>query len=128
MSQVGRVLIVEDDRLLALVLHDALSFAGYAVVGAARRGDEAVGLALAERPDLIVMDVNLADGTDGISAAATILERTGIRCLLATARTDAATRRRATASQPLGWLAKPYDETRLLDAVADALDRCRRPA
>ena len=125
MLEAARVLIVEDDRLLALVLQESLSVAGYAVVGAASRGDEAVGLALAERPDLVVMDVNLADGTDGINAAATILERTGIRCLLATARTDAATRRRAMASQPLGWLAKPYDEADLLQAVAGALDRRR---
>ena len=60
----------------------------------------------------------------GIAAAAEILERTGIRCLMATALTDNRTRARAALAQPLGWLAKPYDQHDMVQAVAQAL-RCK---
>ncbi|MBV8188588.1 MAG: response regulator [Alphaproteobacteria bacterium] len=119
----GRVLIVEDEVLLCMVLEDALSFEGYAVVGVARSAAEAVELAVAQEPDLVLMDVHLLGGVDGIVAAAQILERTGIRCLMATAYTDEDTRRRAAPVRPLGWLAKPYDQEGMLDAVARALEQ-----
>ena len=119
----GRVLIVEDESLLCMVLEDALIDAGYTVVGLARTAREAVALAAEHEPDLVLMDINLAGAVDGIAAAAQILERTGIRCLMATAQTDEATRRRAAAVRPLGWLAKPYDEDDMLRAVALALEQ-----
>jgi DNA-binding NarL/FixJ family response regulator len=119
----GRVLIVEDESLLCMVLEDALSYEGYAVVGVARTAREAVDLAVAHAPDVVLMDINLMDSVDGIAAAAQILERTGIRCLMATAHTDEATRRRAAPVQPLGWLAKPYDEQDMLHAVAAAFEQ-----
>jgi DNA-binding NarL/FixJ family response regulator len=119
----GRVLVVEDDVLLAMVLQDALSFEGYAVVGMARTAREAIALAVEHAPDMVLMDINLLGAVDGIAAAAQILERTGIRCLMATAHTDEETRRRAARVQPLGWLAKPYDEQDMLHAVARALER-----
>jgi CheY-like chemotaxis protein len=119
----GRVLIVEDEILLCMVLEDALSYEGYAVVGVARSAAEAVELAVTHEPDLVVMDIHLLGGVDGIAAAAQILERTGIRCLMATAYTDEETRRRAAPVRPLGWLAKPYDQEGMLDAVARALER-----
>ena len=54
-----------------------------------------------------------------------ILERTGIRRLMATAFTDDSTRQRAAPVQPLGWLAKPYDHQDMVRALADARDRSR---
>jgi DNA-binding NarL/FixJ family response regulator len=117
----GRVLIVEDDILLGMVLQDALGFEGYTVVGVARTAREAIALAVEHEPDVVLMDINLLGAVDGIAAAAQILERTGIRCLMATAHTDEETRRRAAPVQPLGWLAKPYDEQDMLHAVARAL-------
>ena len=122
----GRVLIVEDETILCMVLEDALMYEGYAVVGVARTAREAVDLAVEHGPDLVLMDINLLGCVDGIAAAAQILERTGIRCLMATAHTDEATRRRAAPVRPLGWLAKPYDEKDLLHAVAAALEQGAR--
>jgi DNA-binding NarL/FixJ family response regulator len=121
------VLIVEDEVLLCMVLEDALSYEGYAVVGVARSAVEAVELAVAHEPDLVLMDIHLLGSVDGITAAAQILERTGIRCLMATAHTDEATRRRAAPVRPLGWLAKPYDQEGMLRAVARALDHSDEP-
>jgi DNA-binding NarL/FixJ family response regulator len=122
----GRVLIVEDEILLCMVLEDALSYEGYAVVGVARTAREAVELAVAHGPDVVLMDINLLGSVDGITAAEQILERTGIRCLMATAHTDEATRRRAAPLHPLGWLAKPYDQEDMLNAVAAAFEQGRR--
>jgi len=119
----ARVLIVEDESLLCMVLEDALSYEGYAVVGVARTAREAVELAVEHGPDLVLMDINLLGAVDGIAAAEQILERTGIRCLMATALTDENTRRRAAPVRPLGWLAKPYDQDDMLLAVARALEQ-----
>jgi DNA-binding NarL/FixJ family response regulator len=114
---------VEDDVLLSTVVEDALTHEGYAVVGTARSAEEAISMAVAHRPDLVLMDVRLLGTSDGIAAAGEILERTGIRCLIATGQTDAGTKERATSVQPLGWLPKPYGDREMVQAVADALHR-----
>jgi two-component system, response regulator PdtaR len=119
----GRVLIVEDDVLLSTVVEDALTYQGYAVVGTARSAEEAISMAVTHGPDLVLMDVRLLGNSDGIAAAEEILERTGIRCLIATGQTDARTKERAALVQPLGWLPKPYGDQEMVQAVADALRR-----
>ena len=117
----GRVLIVEDDVPLSTVVEDTLTYEGYAVVGTARSADEAISMAVDHGPDLVLMDVKLLDNSDGIAAAGEILERTGIRCLMATGQTDAKTKARAALVQPLGWLPKPYGNEEMVQAVADAM-------
>ena len=121
----GRVLIVEDDVPLSTVVEDTLTYEGYAVVGTARSAEEAISMAVDHGPDLVLMDVKLLDNSDGIAAAGEILERTGIRCLMATGQTDAKTKARAALVQPLGWLPKPYGNEEMVQAVADAM-RCNR--
>jgi two-component system, response regulator PdtaR len=121
----GRVLIVEDDVPLSTVVEDTLTYEGYAVVGTARSAEEAISMAVDHGPDLVLMDVKLLDNSDGIAAAGQILERTGIRCLMATGQTDAKTKARAAVVQPLGWLPKPYGNEEMVQAVADAM-RCNR--
>src|SRR6266849_98016 len=79
----GRVLIVEDDIPLSTVVEDTLTYEGYAVVGTARSAEEAISMAVARGPALVLMDVRLLGNSDGIAAAEEILERTGIRCLMA---------------------------------------------
>jgi DNA-binding response OmpR family regulator len=121
----GRVLIVEDDVPLSTVVEDTLTYEGYAVVGTARSAEEAISMAVDHGPDLVLMDVKLLDNSDGIAAAGEILERTGIRCLMATGQDDATTKARAALVQPLGWLPKPYGNEEMVQAVADAM-RCNR--
>ena len=96
----GRVLIVEDDVPLSTVVEDALTDEGYAVVGTARSAEEAISMAVDHAPDLVLMDVKLLDNSAGIAAAGQILERTGIRCLMATGQIDAKTKERAAMVQP----------------------------
>jgi len=119
----GRVLVVEDDVPLSTVVEDVLTYEGYAVVGTARSAEEAISMAVAHGPDLVLMDIRLLGDSDGIAAAGQILKRTGIRCLMATGQTDAKTKERAAMVQPLGWLPKPYGNQEMVQAVADALRR-----
>ena len=121
----GRVLIVEDDVPLSTVIEETLTYEGYAVVGTARSAEQAISMAVDHGPDLVLMDVKLLDNSDGIAAAGEILERTGIRCLMATGQTDAKTKARAAMVQPLGWLPKPYGNEEMVQAVANAM-RCNR--
>ena len=117
----ARVLVAEDDFLIAMQTEDALSAAGLQVVGTAVSAEEAIAMATQERPVLVVMDIRLAGRNDGIDAARELFQQLKIRCIFATANDDVHNRERARPYAPLGWLAKPYTMTSLLAAVADAL-------
>ncbi|WP_439532538.1 response regulator [Polymorphobacter sp.] len=115
-----RILIVEDEYFVALTMEDALTDAGYEVIGVEVSGEEAVVRVQAERPDLILMDIRLAGTMDGIDAALQ-LRPIGSRVLFSSAHSDGATRARGQEAQPVGWLTKPFTTTSLLAAVARAL-------
>ena len=119
----ARVLVVEDDFLIAMQTEAALRDAGFHVIGPAATAEEAVALATQERPFLAVMDIRLASKRDGIDAARELFQELDIRCIFATAHDDAGTRKRAEPYAPLGWLAKPYTMASLVALVADALSR-----
>jgi CheY-like chemotaxis protein len=118
-----QVLIVEDDYLIAALAEETLSAAGYVLLTTATTAAEAIRTAVSEKPDIILMDIRLAGARDGIFAAGQILDQTGIRCIFTTAHTDAATRDRAAATRPLGWLPKPYHQSDLVRAIEDAVNR-----
>jgi len=115
------VLVVEDDHIVSMDIEHTLTEAGFAVVGIAASAAQALALARAERPDLALMDIRLLGQRDGIDAAMDIFNETGIRCIFATAHCDAATRDRAQAAQPLGWLSKPFAAVVLVQTVRVAL-------
>lgn len=117
----GRILVVEDKYLLALLAEQELASAGYEVLGPVGTQEEAVRLAVQEQPDLVLMDVRLANG-DGIAAATEILARTGVRCVFVTAETD---RSAASRARPLGWINKPYAPSELLAAISTAISHSR---
>ncbi|MDE5456294.1 response regulator [Bradyrhizobium sp. CSA112] len=116
-----RVLVVEDDFLIAMQTEVALTAAGFEVVGPAATAEQAVALAREAQPTLAVMDIRLASNRDGIDAARQLYQDFAIRCIFATAHDDAHTRGRAEPYAPLGWLPKPYTMTSLVAVVADAL-------
>ena len=117
----ARILIVEDDFLVAEDIEAALRDEGFHVVGVANSAGRAIELAAASNPALILMDIRLAGGSDGIDAAIQIYRDHGIRCLFASAHSDAHARRRAELAQPLGWLQKPYTIAQVVDSVRRAL-------
>ncbi len=121
LPRAARVLIVEDEFLVALTAEDALRDAGLEVVGVAATFEEAVALAGRLLPDLALMDIRLASARDGVEAAAELRLRFGIASLFTSANHDAATMRRAAPAQPAGWLPKPYTPEALVKATRAAL-------
>jgi CheY-like chemotaxis protein len=123
-----RVLVVEDETLIALDLEDRLAHLGYDVCGFARSGPEAVAAADRLRPDLVLMDIRLAHGTDGVEAAAEIRKRFGIGAIYLTAHNDEATFRRARSTDPHGFVIKPFSVGDLSITLREAVRRLRHPS
>lgn len=103
-----RVLIVEDEAVTALDLSRELAGLGYDVCGVVDTSAEAVRLALETRPDVVLMDVRLADGGDGIDTAREIARGHDTAVVFLTAHSDEATLERALDVSPFGFLIKPF--------------------
>jgi PAS domain S-box-containing protein len=111
------ILIVEDERITARGLQKRLRGMGYAVAGLAATGEEAVRKAAELRPDLVLMDIRLGGGMDGVEAASVIRGRHDFPIVYLTAHSDATTLRRAKVSEPFGYVLKPYGDRDLQTAV-----------
>lgn len=119
-SESPRILIVEDEALVASYLETVLKGLGYAVVGAVDSGERAVAKAQAEQPDLVLMDIRLRGEMDGILAAEKIHAALGIPCVYLTAFSDEATVARVKAG-PFPYLLKPIARSELNAAIRSAL-------
>jgi response regulator NasT len=117
-----RLLIAEDNDLLALTLEEQLKGLGYDVVGIARTGTEAVQLAARLKPDLILMDIRMPE-MDGTEAAARIRDQNPLPIIMLTAYYDNETVRKADAAGVMNYLVKPVSEAQLTPAIRIALDR-----
>lgn len=116
-----RILVVEDEALVAMATSQLLEDAGYEVVGMAADSRQAMRLADEERPDLVLMDIRLRGGDDGVDTAAQIRQRYGLRILYVSAHGDSATLARAAKTDPAGFVGKPHTTDELLNAVGRAL-------
>jgi light-regulated signal transduction histidine kinase (bacteriophytochrome) len=119
----ARILVVEDERILALDLAETLDELGYTVVGVASRGEEAIELAGRLDPQLIVMDVRLAGEIDGITAAETIRDEHDVPVVFLTAHADDDTLHRATSSDASAYLVKPFKPPDLRCVIEIALHK-----
>lgn len=119
------VLIVEDELIFALDLKQTLTSLGYRVVGVASNQRDAVRLALEQRPDLVLMDINLEAGGDGIAAAHEINCTIDVPVVFLTAYADNDILRRAAKVAPYGYLVKPVQQRELHAVVQMALARFR---
>lgn len=119
---VTRILIAEDNDLVALTLEDQLKRLGYDVIGIARAGAEAIQLAARLLPDLIIMDIRMPE-VEGTEAAMRINQQRPTPIIMLTAYTDRDTIRRAEAAGALGYLVKPVNEPELTPAINIALAR-----
>src|SRR5438034_11275622 len=99
-----RILIVEDQRLIAVDIEKTLQRIGYDVVGKAASGDEAIAKATEILPDLILMDIRLDSGIDGIQAAEAIRARTDTPIVYLTGFADEETILRAKTTSPFGYV------------------------
>jgi DNA-binding NarL/FixJ family response regulator len=124
-EQRGRILIVEDDLLVASEIEATLRDAGFEIAGIASTGQEALQLTQAKLPTLAVMDIRITGDRDGIDTALELFHSHGIRSIFASAHSDADSRRRAESAAPLGWLQKPYTMASLTAMVRDAVRELR---
>lgn len=118
-----RVLIVEDEAIIAMDLEMTLEDMGAQVVGIAMTAADAARLAKLHRPDCVTMDINIKGDRDGVSAAIEIYETVGIRSIFVSAYGNDETLARAAAANPIGWVMKPIDVRDLREAFARILDK-----
>jgi putative nucleotidyltransferase with HDIG domain len=117
----AKILIVEDERIVAEDIKKTLQNLGYAVCSIVTSGAEAVKKAEQDSPDLILMDIVLQDEMSGIEAAEQIRTRFNIPVIYLTAYADVKTLERAKITEPFGYIIKPFDERELHSTIEMAL-------
>jgi PAS domain S-box-containing protein len=117
----ARILIVEDERVVARDIREMLETLHHEVTGIAKSAETAVTLTRKTRPELILMDIRLQGSRDGIEAARTIGEITDIPIVFLTAYSDDELVDRAIQVMPFGYLLKPFQENELRFSIETAL-------
>ncbi|MCE9616274.1 MAG: response regulator [Lentisphaerae bacterium] len=112
-STANRILIVEDEAITASDLRNRLTAKGYDVVGIASTGAEALVQVATAHPHLVLMDIRLRGGMDGVEAATLIHERFQLPVVFLTAHSDEVTLERAKHAEPFGYVLKPFEEREL---------------
>ena len=116
-----RILVVEDEALVAADLEERLSQLGYDVRGVVDSAEDAIVKATELSPDLVLMDIHLIGKKDGIEAAAEIRQSRDMAVVFVTAHADDATLKRAGLAVPFGYILKPFDERELKATIEMAL-------
>ncbi len=121
-----KILIVEDEQIIAMALEETLISLGYQVIGKAASGEEAIELIQQQLPDLILMDIMLGNGYDGIQTAHIVDQQSHIPVIFLTALSDESTLQSIKAVNPFGYLIKPCDDRELVAAIEVACARQRK--
>ena len=122
----AKVLIVEDEALIALSLREVLVLVGFDVVGVAATVGDALCIAQNTPPDIAIFDVRLAGKRDGIEGAVQLRRILNIPVLFLTAQGDEATRARAAFLNPAAYLLKPVHSQQIIIALQKALRAGKR--
>jgi two-component system, response regulator PdtaR len=122
----GRILIVEDEHIVAMGIKRMLKGLGYTVTGVASSGEDAISKAESTFPDLVLMDIMLKGELDGVEAAQEIKERFDIPVVYLTAYSDSNILERVKKTGPFGYIVKPFDEKDLHSNIEIALHRYRK--
>jgi signal transduction histidine kinase len=123
MSSMRRILVVEDELIVARDIQQQLIELDYDPVGHTTRGEQAIRMAGELRPDLVLMDVRLAGAVDGIAAAQAIRQQHGLPVVFLTAYATDDTLARAKLAEPFGYVLKPFTERDLRTALEIALHK-----
>lgn len=118
-----KILIVEDDDIIAKVEDWRLKNLGYEVAGRAVSGAEAMELVAKTKPDLVLMDINIQGDMDGIETAKRIKKQFSIPVVYVTSHSDGPTLDRAKATQPDGFVVKPFEDNDLRVSIELALKK-----
>ena len=116
-----RILVVEDEAIVARDIQVRLQELGYDPVGHAARGEDAVAMARAVRPDLVLMDIQLAGALDGIAAATAIRAERAVPVVYLTAFAEDDVLERAKLTDPFGYIIKPFADRELRTVLEMAL-------
>lgn len=116
-----RILIVEDDELVAIFIQLKLELFGYQTVGQSSRGEDAIELAGKLKPDLILMDIQLAGEMDGITAAEKIRSNFTLPVVFLTGNKSESDFKRATQANAFGYIVKPFSDQELRAVIEMAL-------
>ncbi len=119
----SKILIVEDEHIVALDIRLHLQKCGYTVPGIFSSGEEALEHMEELQPDIVLMDIQLQGELDGVETASIIKEKYRIPVILLTAYADDTTIERAKITQPFGYIIKPFEERELRTAIEIALYR-----
>lgn len=119
----AKILIVEDDTIIAMELMQRLKEFGYHIEESVSSGVEAIKRVKSTRPDLVLMDIRLSGKMDGIEAAEKIREEFDVPVIFLTAYADEETLYRAKKSEPFGYILKPFDTRMLHTTIEMALYR-----
>ena len=117
----SRILIVEDEGIIAKDIQSTLNRSGYSVIGIASSGEEAIKKAMEIHPDLVLMDIVLEGAMDGVEAAEHIRDHFDIPVVYLTAYSDDTTLQRAKITEPSGYILKPFQEKELYTTIEMAL-------
>src|SRR5919106_4222509 len=121
--QAPRIMVVEDERIIALHLRQQLEKLGYQVVGVVASGEQALERVRELKPDVVLMDIHIEGELDGIETAARLPEDLQIPVVYLTAYSEEATLARARATRPYGYLLKPFAERELHATIQMVLER-----
>jgi len=113
----AKILIVEDETIVAMEIQDLLEAEGWTVAGISKSGDDAVHKALDTRPDIVLMDITLRGGMTGVEAAERILDSRIIPVLFLTAAADQEGIRRIRERTACGFVSKPFEERAFIGEV-----------
>lgn len=120
-----RIFVVEDEVIVARDIMQQLGELGYEAIGTCTRGEEALVQVERLRPELVLMDIQLAGAMDGIATAKLIRERYALPVVFLTAFAETETLNRAKLSEPFGYILKPFDERELRTVIEIALFKHR---
>lgn len=118
-----RILIVEDESIVAFNLQQRLAQLGYEVPHVAVSGQQSLDLVSQSRPDLVLMDIHIEGEMDGIEVAARLNEGHPVPVIYLTAYSEDSTLERARKTRPYGYLIKPFSERELHATIQMALER-----
>jgi CheY-like chemotaxis protein len=126
LEKTAKIYLVEDEAITALFMKNQLKKIGYVIQKTFARGEDAVSGCQEEKPDLLLMDINLAGVIDGIEAVKKINLINTIPVIFVTGYSNAEVRDRALELHPVAFLIKPVDINDLKDAIEIGLE-CKIP-
>jgi DNA-binding LytR/AlgR family response regulator len=123
MDTLIKILVVEDEMIIGAKISMQLTNLGYEVTGILPRGEEAILHVEENKPDIVLLDINLKGKLDGIETASQMQQRNNIPIIYLTANTDEATFNRAKSTKPYAFISKPFKQLDLQRAVELTISR-----